>query len=103
MLAHYRKQGRRYSPAHKKPNGEQAMTWRKLQAGIYQHGMLLHAMYPGSYGRDGRFCPPDRPNTLGHMVLGWKNNTHIPRTSPPTGTTRMNEAAHLDEEGIDQW
>ncbi|KAH6948654.1 hypothetical protein HPB50_025649 [Hyalomma asiaticum] len=75
------------------------MTWRRPQAGTYQHGTLPHAMHPGAYGRDCKFCPLDTPDTLSHMVLGCKNNTHVPSTLLPTGATRLNEAANSDEEG----
>lgn len=74
ILAHYRKQTRRYTPAYKTMSREQAVTSRRIQARTYPHGTLLHAMYPGTYGRDCKFCPPDTPNTLIHMVLRCRNN-----------------------------
>lgn len=53
---------------------------------------------------DCKFRLPDTPNTLSHVVLGCKNNTHIPLTSPPTGASWLSEAANPDEEGVeDQW
>ena len=77
ILAHYRKQRRHYPPAHKRLTREQAVTWRRLQAGTYPHGTLLHAMYPGNFSRNCRYCP-ESANTLYHMVWGCRNNPSVP-------------------------
>ncbi|KAH6942986.1 hypothetical protein HPB50_013300 [Hyalomma asiaticum] len=95
------KQRRHYPPAHKKLNRQQAMTSRRIQVRTYQPGTLLHAMYPGAYGPDYKFWPPDTPNTVSHTVLGCKDNPYIPSAKPPTDTTRLNEAANSVEQAIE--
>ena len=101
ILAHYRKQRKRYPPAHKRLSREQAVTWRRLQAGTYPHGTLMHAMYPGTYRRDCKFCPPDTRNTLRHMVLECTNNPDVPPSSPPSGNEE--DGANAQKELEDQW
>lgn len=92
ILAHYRKQRRHYPAAHKRLTREEAVTWRRLQAGTYPHGTLLHAMYPGNFNRHCTYCPASA-NTLYHMVWGCRNNPSIPPI----------DELNVDENPEDQW